>query len=118
MLTLNLFKDTLSLYSKVKTWFSAFMELQRDFSHSKMCLTDAQKSVQTCFSSNDYTLPAACNNATPARRPLLYLHGWNLKVGLPVEAVGHLEGGGAVHLPHAFQGNHVQLELGDEIETW
>lgn len=48
---------------------------------------------------------------------LLYSHGWNLEVGLPVEAVRHLEGRGAVHLPHTFQRDHVQLELGYQIEA-
>ncbi len=49
---------------------------------------------------------------------LLYLHGWNLEVGLPVKAVGHLEGSGAIHLPHTFQRDHIQLELGDQIKTY
>lgn len=52
------------------------------------------------------------------KRSLLYLHGWNLEVGFPVQAVGHLEGSGAVHLPHTFQGNHIQLELRDQIKTY
>lgn len=49
---------------------------------------------------------------------LLYLHGWNLEVGLPVETVGHLMGSGTIHLPHTFQSDYIQLELGDQIETW
>lgn len=49
---------------------------------------------------------------------LLYLHGWNLEVGLPVEAVGHLEWSGAVHLSHTFHSDHIQLELGDQIKTY
>lgn len=54
----------------------------------------------------------------PTQHPVLYLHGWNLEVGLLVEAVRHLEGRGAVHLPHAFQRDHVQLELGYQIEAY
>lgn len=50
--------------------------------------------------------------------PLLYLPGWNLEVGLLVEPVGHLEGGGALHLPDTFQGDHVQLKLGDQVKPW
>lgn len=49
---------------------------------------------------------------------LLYLHGWNLEVGLPVEAVRHLERSGAVHLPHTFQWDHIQLELGYQIKAY
>ena len=66
-------------------------------------------------------LARACNNEQlhpePAAAPL-YLPGRNLEVGLLVEAVGHLEGGGALHLPHPLQRHHVQLELGDEVEAW
>lgn len=52
------------------------------------------------------------------KSPLLYLHGWNLEVRLPVQAVRHLKGGGAVHFPHTFQGDHIQLELGYQIKTY
>lgn len=48
---------------------------------------------------------------------LLYLHGWNLEVGLPVEAVRHLVGSGAVHLPDTLQRDHIQLELGYQIKS-
>lgn len=67
---------------------------------------------------------AAASQHQPAFYPfslkssLLYLHGWNLEVSLPVQAVRHLEGGGTVHLPHALQGDHVQLELGYQIKTY
>lgn len=84
-------------------------------------------------------LRRTCNKVTPARgrallppstiffffffnlfslkSSLLYLHGWNLEVSLPVQAVRHLEGGGTIHFPHAFQGDHVQLELGYQIKA-
>ena len=50
-------------------------------------------------------------------RPLKYLHGRNLEVGLPVEAVGDLKGRRTLNLPHSFQRDHIQLELGDQIKT-
>lgn len=50
--------------------------------------------------------------------PLLYLHSWNLEVGLFVEVVGHLEVCGAIHFPHTFQGNNIQLELSDQIKPY
>lgn len=61
--------------------------------------------------------PPHAGFSTPSHPSVLYLHGWNLEVGLLVQAVRHLEGRGAVHLPHAFQSDHVQLELGYQIEA-
>lgn len=52
------------------------------------------------------------------KHSLLYSHSWYLEVGLSVEAVRHLEGSGALHLPHTFQRYDIQLELSDEVETY
>lgn len=53
----------------------------------------------------------------PLKASLLYLHGWNLEVGLPVKAIRHLVGSGAVHLPYTLQRDHIQLELGYQIKS-